>query len=319
MTGRRALILAAPHPVSAAVMRGWLAAGNSIAAVWYPAKLRRGLEDADRRLGLFAPQWSVSAVAGKNRIPITLVPRLATWNERITAVRQTGADVLISAYFLNLVPADMLAHFDGQCVNFHPAPLPLYRGPSPIEAMIIDQTLAELSCMTMHVMDQGTDTGPVIASRKVAFPANCSLARHTLDLAKAARIMVQKELSAYLDGRLTPVPQNEQKATYRQVTEVDMALSSALHSEEAEWRCRTYGRKKYLAVEGLGGVRISGFKSRLSSPTGGQPQAGPFHVDMDFADARVRLARRRPWTKHWRKIADYLMRVSVKDAIDAQE
>ncbi len=143
-------------------------------------------------------------------------------------------------------------------------------------------------------LDAGLDTGPVIASRKVVFPANCSLARHTLDLAKAARIMTQNDLPAYLDGRLSPLSQDGERATYRQVREADMALSVALHSDEAEWRCKTYGRKKYLAVEGHRDIRISGFKSRLSLPTGKKLQAGPLHVDMDLADARVRLVRRRP-------------------------
>jgi methionyl-tRNA formyltransferase len=316
MSGHRALFLAAPHPVAAAVMRGWLAGGNQIAGVWYPDQQRNGLEKSDRRLGLFAPQWSVSAVSGKHRIPITLVPRMGTWNLRMEAIRQSGADVLISVYFMNIVPEDVINHFKGCCVNFHPAPLPRYRGPSPIEAMIVDRTLADQSCMTLHVLDKGTDSGAVISSSPVAFPSDGNLARHVLELGKAARVLTQTKLQDYLEGRLSPVPQDGELANYVRVGQSDLALSATTASDEAEWRLKTYGRKKYLNLSGLAKIRVSGFSRKLSGPTGEPPRIGLLSVDMDLADARVRLKRRLPWTKHLRAIADYLMKVSVKDRTD---
>ena len=316
MAGRRALFLASPHPVAAAVMRGWLAGGNSIAAVWYPEQQRKGLERADRRLGLFAPQWSVSAGSGKHKIPIMLVPRMGAWNARMEAIRQTGADVLISVYFMNIVPEDVIEHFAGRSVNFHPAPLPRYRGPSPIEAMIIDRTLADLSCMTVHVLDKGTDSGAIIGSSPVAFPPDGNLARHVLDLAKAARILTETKLQDYLEGGISPVPQDEKLAHYVRIDQSDLALSAALTSDEAEWRLKTYGRKKYLYASGLGKTRVCGFSRKISAPTREPPRVGLLTVDLDLADARVRLKRRRPWTKHVRAIANYLMKVSVKDRTD---
>ena len=316
MAGHRALFLAAPHPVAAAVMRGWLVAGNEIAGVWYPDQQRKGLEKSDRRLGLFAPQWSVSAVSGKHLIPIALVPRLAGWKDRMEAIRQSGADVLISVYYMNIVPEDVIDHFKGRCVNFHPAPLPQYRGPSPIEAMIVDRKLSGLSCMTLHVIEKGIDTGAIIASAPVTFPLDGSLARHVLELGKAARILTETKLQDYLEGRLSPEPQDESMASYVRVGQSDLALSATMASDEAELRLKTYGRKKYLHVSGLGKTRVCGFDRKLSAPAGEPPRIGLLSVDVDLADARVRLKRRRPWTKHVRAIADYMMKVSVKDRTD---
>jgi methionyl-tRNA formyltransferase len=317
VTGGNALFLASPHPVAAAVMRGWLAGGNTIAGVWYPQQQRKGFEHADRRLGLLAPQWSVSAVCGKHRVPITLVPRMSVWPERMEAVRRNGADTLISVYYMNIVPGDIIDHFAGRCVNFHPAPLPGYRGPSPIEAMILDRTLQHQSCMTVHVLDRGTDSGAIIASRPVPFPPDGNLARHTLALAKAARQLTEAELPEYLDGRLQPVPQDENAASYMRVTNADLALSAQLGCDEAAWRCKTYGRKKYLEVSGLGKTRISGLSRKLSAPTGQPPRTGLLFVDIDLADGRVRLKRRRPWTKHLNAASDFLTKISVKDKADA--
>jgi methionyl-tRNA formyltransferase len=316
MAGRRALFLTAPHPVAAAVMRGWLAGGNTIAGIWYPEQLRKGLENSDRRLGLFAPQWSVSAISGKHRIPITLIPRMGTWNQRMEAVGQTGADVLISVYFLNIVPSDVIDHFSGRCVNFHPAPLPRYRGPSPIEAMIADRALADLSCMTLHVLDKGIDTGAIIATRPAVLPPDGDLVRHMLELARTARILAQTKLLEYLEGRLLPTPQDENLANHVRVYQSDLALSALLSCDEAEWRLKTFGRKKHLYISGLGKTRVCAFVRKLSLPTGEPPRVGLLTVDMDLADARVRLKRKRPWTKSLRSITEYLTYVAVKDHPD---
>lgn len=313
MSGLRALFLASPHPVAAAVMRGWLDGGNTIAGLWYPDRQRKGLQNADKRLGLFAPRWSVAAVCARHQIPVTMVPPMRAWGQRMEAVRQSGANVLVSVYFMDIVPPDVIGHFAGKCVNFHPAPLPQYRGPTPIEAMIADCSLGDKSCMTLHVLDKGIDSGAIIAAMPVSLGKDGSLVRHMLDLAKAARKLARTALPDYLEGHLSSSPQDERLASYVRITPSDLELSSALTSDEAEWRLKTIGRKKYLLISGLGDIRICAFSHRLSPPAGKKPDVGFFSFDLDLMDARVRVKRRMPWTKHVRKVSDLWTKIYVKD------
>ncbi len=118
MAGHKALFLSAPSPMTAAAMRGWLAAGNEISGLWVPVLPNKGLIDRDRRLAWIAPQWSTAAVVRRNRIPVKVVPRLAAWPERLNVAYETGADTLICHYFPFLVPDDMLAFFSKACGQF---------------------------------------------------------------------------------------------------------------------------------------------------------------------------------------------------------
>ena len=45
-------------------------------------------------------------------------------------------------------------------INIHPSLLPLYRGPSPISAVILDG--AKQTGVTIMLLNQGMDTGPIL-------------------------------------------------------------------------------------------------------------------------------------------------------------
>ncbi len=84
-----------------------------------------------------------------------------------TAVRlkAAGVDLVCLAGFLRLVRAPLLEAFPGRILNIHPALLPAFPG---LEAwkQALDAGVAETGC-TVHFVDEGMDTGPVILQQSV--------------------------------------------------------------------------------------------------------------------------------------------------------
>jgi phosphoribosylglycinamide formyltransferase 1 len=84
-------------------------------------------------------------------------------------IETVGADLVVLAGYMQLLSAGFVARFRDRIVNIHPALLPAFPG---LDA--IGQALAagvETTGVTVHFVDEGVDTGPVIVSREVAVPA----------------------------------------------------------------------------------------------------------------------------------------------------
>ena len=87
---------------------------------------------------------------------------MADWIEGL------GADLIALAGYMQLLSEPFVARFRNRVVNIHPALLPSFPG---LDA--IGQALAagaEVTGVTVHFVDEGVDTGPVIAQREVAVP-----------------------------------------------------------------------------------------------------------------------------------------------------
>jgi methionyl-tRNA formyltransferase len=302
-----ALFVGSFNPPAVAVMRAWLAAGHRISAFWRGVTPTMGPVRRDRRLSVVLPRWSVTALARERGFPVRDVPRLSSWPDAEQAVRATGADILISVYFPFVVPAGVLEIFGPRALNFHPAPLPRYRGPSPVQAMVLDRSVLTDGAMTLHVMTPGLDEGPIVAREPVPFPEDLRLDHYRLALAEAAGRLARESLPRYLAGDLHAAPQDVSQASYARVMSPDLALSPRLSADDIEWRCRTFAADRPLEIAGLGGVRIIGFAGRLGPATGAPPEVGPLSVALDVADARIRLRRKLPMVRQIRRLRGLLL------------
>ena len=307
----RALFMAAAQPEPAAAMRGWLSAGHEIAAIWIPSNFSPGMLRRDARLARLAPQWSMAAVAREHNITVLEVPRLAGWSEATDRARAVGADVLVSAYFQFLIPMDVLGLFEGRAVNLHPAPLPRYRGPQPLQAMILDGSIVSDACVTLHVLAGGFDTGDIIGVCPVAFPDDRSPTRFSLAIARACAHLAATALPAYLDGERSSYPQDEALAGYCRFERDALAIGPHLDAETVRLICDLSG---LCSISGMNGVRVSGFVRTTGPALGQPPSLGFWHIEMDLADFRVRLKRKRTWTRPVRNAKRLAIQLMERDA-----
>jgi phosphoribosylglycinamide formyltransferase-1 len=76
-----------------------------------------------------------------------------------------GVDLVVCAGYMHLLRRSFLERFPGRVVNTHSAPLPDFPGPHPIHDVLaagVPETAA-----TVHYVDGGIDSGPVIAAERV--------------------------------------------------------------------------------------------------------------------------------------------------------
>jgi len=94
-------------------------------------------------------------------------PDRAAWDralaDELTAHRP---DLVVSAGFMKLVGPAVLEAFGGRLINTHPALLPAFPGAHAVRDALAAG--ATVTGATVHVVDAGLDTGPVLAQREVA-------------------------------------------------------------------------------------------------------------------------------------------------------
>jgi phosphoribosylglycinamide formyltransferase 1 len=76
-----------------------------------------------------------------------------------------GVELVVCAGYMHLLTPSFLERFPQRVVNVHPAPLPEFPGAHPLEDLL--EAGAHEAAATVHYVDAGIDTGPIIASQPV--------------------------------------------------------------------------------------------------------------------------------------------------------
>ncbi|MDR3247775.1 MAG: phosphoribosylglycinamide formyltransferase [Treponema sp.] len=83
---------------------------------------------------------------------------------------ERGIGLIILAGFLSILEGEIVAAYSGRIINLHPALLPKYGGAGMygdhVHQAVLDAGETESGC-TVHLVDAGTDTGPILLQRRV--------------------------------------------------------------------------------------------------------------------------------------------------------
>jgi phosphoribosylglycinamide formyltransferase-1 len=91
----------------------------------------------------------------------------AAWDQALAeAIAAHEPDLVVSAGFMKIVGPAVLDAFDGRLINTHPALLPAFPGAHAVRDALAAGVA--VTGTTVHHVDAGVDTGPVIAQREVA-------------------------------------------------------------------------------------------------------------------------------------------------------
>jgi phosphoribosylglycinamide formyltransferase-1 len=90
----------------------------------------------------------------------------AAWDDALTAaVAEHSPDLVVLAGFMKLVGSSFMAKFGGRVVNTHPALSPAFPGMhGPRDALAYG---VKITGCTLFVVDDGIDTGPIVAQASV--------------------------------------------------------------------------------------------------------------------------------------------------------
>lgn len=129
----------------------------------YPARVVAVGTDRDCR----AVQIARSAGLPVFTVALADYPDRAAWDLALAEATAAHApDLVVSAGFMKILGSHFLTRFLGRTVNTHPALLPAFPG-----AHAVPEALAygvKVTGCTVHLVDAGTDTGPVLAQEPVA-------------------------------------------------------------------------------------------------------------------------------------------------------
>ena len=97
--------------------------------------------------------------------------------ETVAALQAAGVELICLAGFMRLVKAPLLEAFPHRILNIHPALLPAFPGVAAWK-QAIEAKATESGC-SVHYVDDGMDTGPVILQAKVpVFPDDTAETLH---------------------------------------------------------------------------------------------------------------------------------------------
>ena len=149
-------------------------------------------------------------------------------------------DVVVVAAYGRILPPEVLNIPRHGCVNVHPSLLPRYRGPSPVATAILDGETC--TGTTLMLIDEGMDTGSILASRSVPIRSGTDTTESLTPLLfEVGGEIVKEQLPLWLDGRVTPLPQDHGNASVTSKLEKkDGEVPWALSAEELERRLRAY-------------------------------------------------------------------------------
>jgi phosphoribosylglycinamide formyltransferase-1 len=83
-------------------------------------------------------------------------------------LKERGVALVVLAGYMQLLDPLFLSQFPHSVINVHPALLPAFPGAHPIEDQIAYGV--KVSGVTVHFVDDGVDTGPIILQQAVTLP-----------------------------------------------------------------------------------------------------------------------------------------------------
>lgn len=154
----------------------------------------------------------IETIAKQHNIPFLLPNKPSEIIEELHGLK---ASVGVLVAYGKIVPQSVIDIFPFGIVNIHPSELPLHRGPTPVESVILDGS--KQTAVSIMKLVKAMDAGPVYAQQKVSLTGTETkqeLADRLLDI--GGNLIIQN-LPAILDGTLEPKEQNEAAATFDQL------------------------------------------------------------------------------------------------------
>lgn len=103
--------------------------------------------------------------------PGDYITRDVYYESLLKALKDSGADLIVLAGFLVAVPPVMVKAYPNRIINIHPSLIPSFCGKGYYGLHVHEGVLArgvKVTGATVHFVDEGTDTGPIILQKAVS-------------------------------------------------------------------------------------------------------------------------------------------------------
>jgi methionyl-tRNA formyltransferase len=154
---------------------------------------------------------SILELAWQRNIPVWEV-RLLSDPESIRVFAAYQPDIICVACFSKRIPRGILDIPLLGCLNVHPSLLPINRGPEPLFWTFREGN--RRTGVTVHLMDEGMDSGAIVAQEAIDVPDGINYAELEAQCAEFGGRLLVRSVGELYNGVATPVAQDEEKSSY---------------------------------------------------------------------------------------------------------
>jgi methionyl-tRNA formyltransferase len=156
----------------------------------------------------------LAAIAERTGLPLLIQPRAkdAGYPDFVRQLRALAPDLMVVNSYAMILHPDVLATPRFGAINVHGALLPAYRGANPTEWALINGERE--TGVTIHAIDAGIDTGPIIAQRRVPIYFADTWRDVRRRVTAATEALLAETLPAILAGTAALHPQDESIARH---------------------------------------------------------------------------------------------------------
>lgn len=249
----------------------------------------------------------VKALALERGVPVFQPAKLRTppFSEEL---RKLSPDVCVVTAYGKILPKDVLEVATHGSVNVHASLLPRFRGAAPIQWAIAHGD-AETGVALMR-MDEGLDTGPVIAVKRLPIESEDTSAVLHEKLSKLGGEVLREALPAYLRGERKPVPQPTEGVVLAPIIQKeDGLLDFTKPAVVLERRLRAFTPWPG-AYTGLNGARLKVHRVKVGTGSGAPGTvlaAGQGGIEVACGEGSLVLLEIQPEGKRVMKAAEFLL------------
>ncbi|NRD78825.1 methionyl-tRNA formyltransferase [Bacillus sp. BRMEA1] len=189
-----------------------------------------------RKKVLTPPPVKVEAL--KHGIPV-FQPEKIRQQEELNKILALKPDLVVTAAFGQILPKELLDAPKYGCINVHASLLPELRGGAPIHYAIIQGK--KKTGITIMYMAEKLDAGDILTVKEVPITEEDHVGTLHDKLSTAGAELLSETLPLLLEGKLTPMPQNDAEAT--------LAPNIKREQEKIDWAHT--GEEIYNQVRGM--------------------------------------------------------------------
>jgi methionyl-tRNA formyltransferase len=183
-----------------------------------------------------ARELEIAEVAKAHKIPLLTPEKLINIKEDLSGF---GAEAAVLVAYGQIIPQAIIDIFPKGIINIHPSLLPKYRGPTPLETVILDDT--HETGVSIMQLTAGMDAGPVFAQAKLKLSGHETKDKLAEKLLNLGGKLLMEHLPYILDGLVKPTPQDNSQATYTKLLKkADGLINWQKPAEVLEREVRAY-------------------------------------------------------------------------------
>ncbi len=161
-----------------------------------------------------SPVKQVAEAAG---VPVLQPRGYRKHPDAVEALRAYEPDLFVVAAYGLILPASVLAIPRLGSLNVHASLLPRWRGAAPITYALLEGD--RVTGVTIMLMDEGMDTGPMLTQREAAIGDDDTTASLGERLARVGADLLRETLPRWVAGELTPQTQPTEGVTYTRLVQ----------------------------------------------------------------------------------------------------